>query len=281
MLDTQTATSDSGSGVGRTPCRQLPLQLRARDSDVAGILPENGPAAAEQSPTTARPAPLMLPDHPGEPVECGARSGPPTGRISSSCWCWCLMGSADGAGHFTRRFRETNSPYKGAYIDFNLNLNLPSPGGTGFLPPQQMRSASAVDYPDRPAGELYCRVPQDSTLDYVRGFRNIPCETRPGKRAPTVKMCESDDNYVPLNDGFNWKGDPNATVSGQDVPQLPPGSPPMQVTPQPPPPLAVAEYDPATGTYVGPDGNVYTQSDLAHSAKGKSWQSMLTPPSGN
>ncbi len=28
----------------------------------------------------------------------------------------------------------------------------------------------------------------------VRGARNIPCETRPGKRAPTVKMCESDEN---------------------------------------------------------------------------------------
>ncbi len=36
-------------------------------------------------------------------------------------------------------------------------------------------------------------------------------------------MCESNENYVPLNDGYNWKGDPNATLSGQAVPQLPPG----------------------------------------------------------
>ena len=46
----------------------------------------------------------------------------------------------------------------------------------------------------------------------------------PGKRAPSVAMCESDENYVPLNDGFNWKGDPNATISGQAIPQLRPGT---------------------------------------------------------
>jgi len=116
----------------------------------------------------------------------------------------------------------------------------------------------------------------------VRGVRNIPCETRPGKRAPTVKMCESDENYVPLNDGFNWKGDPNATLSGQDIPQLPPGSPPQQAAPPAPPPIAAAEYDPATGSYVGPDGHVYTQADLARSpAQQQTWQAMLLPPGGS
>ena len=84
---------------------------------------------------------------------------------------------------------------------------------------------SDVDAPERPAGELYCRVPQDSDLN-VRGVRNIPCETVPGKRAPTVEMCESNEQYVPLNDGYNWKGDPNATLSGQGVPQYAPGADP-------------------------------------------------------
>jgi phospholipid/cholesterol/gamma-HCH transport system substrate-binding protein len=60
----------------------------------------------------------------------------------------------------------------------------------------------------------------------VRGVRNVPCETKPGKRAPTVEMCESDEQYVPLNDGLFWKGDPNATLSGQSVPQYPKGGPP-------------------------------------------------------
>jgi phospholipid/cholesterol/gamma-HCH transport system substrate-binding protein len=114
----------------------------------------------------------------------------------------------------------------------------------------------------------------------VRGARNLPCETRPGKRAPTVKMCESDENYIPLNDGYNWKGDPNATLSGQSIPQPPPGTPPTSPAPPPnPAPMAVAVYDPATGSYVGPDGRVYTSADLARPAdKEKTWQTMLIPP---
>jgi phospholipid/cholesterol/gamma-HCH transport system substrate-binding protein len=91
-------------------------------------------------------------------------------------------------------------------------------------------------------------------------------------------MCESDENYVPLNEGYNWKGDPNATLSGQDVPQAPPGTPPDRVPPAPPP-VAIATYDPSTGTYVGPDGKVYTQADLAQTApKEHTWQNMLIPP---
>jgi phospholipid/cholesterol/gamma-HCH transport system substrate-binding protein len=152
------------------------------------------------------------------------------------------------------------------------------------MPAQQQRTASFEDYPDRPAGDVYCRVPQDSQLN-VRGARNIPCETVPGKRAPTVKMCESDERYVPLNDGYNWKGDPNATVTGQAVPQPPPGTPGSTALPPAvpePPPIAAAEYDPATGTYVGPDGNVYIQTDLARNAANPhTWQSMLIPPTGN
>ncbi|OJZ75904.1 mammalian cell entry protein [Mycobacterium paraffinicum] len=170
--------------------------------------------------------------------------------------------------------RDIKSAYRGVYLSFNLNLNEPPPCTTGYLPANQVRSPSEVDYPDRPPGDMYCRVPQDSRLN-VRGVRNAPCETRPGKRAPTVKMCESDEEYVPLNDGNSWKGDPNATYSGQAVPQ------PREPT-APPPPVAVATYDPATGTYTGPDGRQYTQSDLA--AGGGSnhrWQDMLVPPKGN
>jgi phospholipid/cholesterol/gamma-HCH transport system substrate-binding protein len=156
--------------------------------------------------------------------------------------------------------------YRGIYLDFNLNLNLPPPCNTGFLPVRQQRSPSDQDYPERPAGELYCRVPQDSDLN-VRGVRNIPCENNPAKRAPTVEMCESDEQYVPLNDGYNWKGDPNATLSGQGVPQYAPG---------PPAPVAAVPYDPATGAYIGPDGKRSTQADLAHPGN-KTWQSMLVP----
>ncbi len=161
--------------------------------------------------------------------------------------------------------RNVTTPYPGAYMSFNLSLNQPPPCTTGFLPAQQQRVPALEDAPERPGGDLYCRVPQDSPLS-VRGARNVPCITRPGKRAPTVEMCESDQNYVPLNDGYNWKGDPNATLSGQPVPQ--------------PPPISGAQYDPATGRFLGPDGQAYTRTDLAPgSAEPRSWQSMLLPGS--
>ena len=178
--------------------------------------------------------------------------------------------------------RNTKQAYKGGYLSFNLNLNLPPACLTGFLPPQQQRVPTDVDYPPRPAGNLYCRVPQDSPFN-VRGARNIPCETKPGKRAPTAGMCESDEHYVPLNDGYNWKGDPNATLSGQPVPQPPSGTTNSGAPPQapPPPPIAVAQYDPNTGSYLGPDGRMYTQTDLARDAnQHQSWQDMLLPPKG-
>ncbi|WP_071289092.1 MCE family protein [Mycolicibacterium llatzerense] len=171
------------------------------------------------------------------------------------------------------------TPYRGIYLDFKLNMNLPPPCNTGFLPIKQQRIPSEVDYPERPAGELYCRVPQDSDLN-VRGVRNIPCENNPAKRSPTVELCESNEPYVPLNDGYVWKGDPNATLTGQGVPQYAPGTDPRQnpgAPPGPAPPVAFVPYDPATGGYVGPDGKPYTDSDLAATTKGKTWQSMLTP----
>jgi phospholipid/cholesterol/gamma-HCH transport system substrate-binding protein len=197
--------------------------------------------------------------------------------------------------------KDHKQDYNGAFLSFNLNLNLPPPCTTGFLPVQQQRAAAFQDYPDPPPGDLYCRVPQDSVLN-VRGAHNTPCETKPGKRAPTAAMCESDEDYIPLNDGFNWKGDPNATYTGQSVPQIRTGEtpPPDQVPPagplppapgpEPPPPapgpepppLAAVQYDPATGTYVGPDGHVYTQSNLAQGAnEERTWQQMLIPPTEN
>ncbi len=183
--------------------------------------------------------------------------------------------------------RDTKQDYRGLYLSFNLNLNLPPPCTTGFMPAQQQRQAADVDFPEPPDGDVYCRVPQDSALA-VRGARNIPCASKPGKRAPTAAMCESDENYVPLNDGYNWKGDPNATLSGQSVPQPRTGTPGVAQPPADPlplpagaaPPIAAAIYDPATGIYIGPDGKPYTQSNLAPGGGPSTWQDMLTPPKG-
>jgi phospholipid/cholesterol/gamma-HCH transport system substrate-binding protein len=177
--------------------------------------------------------------------------------------------------------RNTKQDYNGGFLSFNLNLNLPPACATGFLPPSQRRAAALEDYPPPPDGDLYCRVPQDAPFN-VRGARNTPCVERPGKRAPTAAICESDENYMPLNDGYNWKGDPNATLSGQDIPQpRDPSAPGAGPPPLPPPPIAIAQYDPSSGSYVGPDGRTYTQTDLADGGGPKVWQDMLVSPAGN
>ena len=51
---------------------------------------------------------------------------------------------------------------------------MPPPCMTGFLPAQQQRVPTFEDYPDRPPGDLYCRIAQDAPFN-VRGARNLPC----------------------------------------------------------------------------------------------------------
>lgn len=255
-------------------------QLKQQDEAVAGLITEGGPAAAEATALIERLQPT-LPVLLANLVSIG---GVALTYQSSIEQLLVLLpqGVASLQGINVANL-DTKQDYKGVYLSFNTNINLPPVCSTGFLPAQQRRVPTFEDYPERPKGDLYCRTPQDAAFN-VRGARNIPCTTVPGKRAPTVRMCESDENYIPLNDGYNWKGDPNATMSGQAIPQLPTGAVPAPVgAPAPaPPPIAVAEYDPATGTYVGPDGKTYVQADLGSQApQDRTWQSMLTPPGEN
>jgi phospholipid/cholesterol/gamma-HCH transport system substrate-binding protein len=279
VVDTQTDTSESVQAWA-AHLATITDQLRNNDAAVAGVLHNGSGAAAETRRLFDRLQPT-LPILLANLVSVGDVAV--TYRDDLEQLLVLLPQGLQIMQAIGVPNHNTKQDYKGAFLDFNLNLNLPPPCTTGFLPIQQQRVATYEDYPDRPTGDLYCRVPQDSPFN-VRGVRNAPCETVPGKRAPTVKMCESNENYVPLNDGYNWKGDPNATLSGQDIPQLPPGMSALQGIPAPmaPPPLAVAEYDPATGTYVGPDGRVYTQANLARAATAaQTWQAMLMPPTGN
>jgi phospholipid/cholesterol/gamma-HCH transport system substrate-binding protein len=285
VLNSQVQTEDSIE----TWARRMAIitgQLEARDTAFAGLLEAGGPALNEGRALFDRVAPA-LPLLLANMVSLGDIAITYRSDIEQLLVLF-PQGTAVMSG-IALANSGTKQDYRGIYLDFNLNLNLPPPCNTGFLPVQQQRSPAVTDAPERPAGELYCRVPQDSTLN-VRGARNIPCETKPGKRAPTAAMCESDENYVPLNDGFNWKGDQNATLSGQAVPQPRTGTPAAAAEaagvppPAAPPPgaIAAAEYDPATGTYVGPDGKTYTQSNLARGAsKDQTWQSMLLPPPGS
>jgi phospholipid/cholesterol/gamma-HCH transport system substrate-binding protein len=271
VLDSQT-NSSSAIQQWASHLATVTAQLKTHDQAVAGVIDNGGPALDEARQLVERLQPTL----PVLMANLVSVSQVALTYHSALEQILVLLPQnvAIEQGSFLANV-NTKQDYKGAYLSFNLNLNLPPPCTTGFLPAQQMRNPALQDYPNRAPGEVYCRVPQDSEFN-VRGARNLPCETRPGKRAATVKLCESDEPYVPLNDGFNWKGDPNATITGQDIPQLPPGSPPPVV---PAPPIATALYDPATGTYTGPDGRQYTQSDLAQTApKDKTWESMLLPP---
>jgi phospholipid/cholesterol/gamma-HCH transport system substrate-binding protein len=270
LLDAQIDTSDS-IHAWAAHMAAITGQLRDADPSVAGVIEHAGTAAEESRQLIERLQPTV-------PVLLANLASLSKVAVTYHNGIEQLLvlipqGVAMVQGAIVAN-HNTIQDYKGGYLDFNLNVNLPPPCATGFLPAQQRRPAVLTDAPDRPEGDLYCRIPQDAPQN-VRGARNIPCETRPGKRAPTVKMCESDENYVPLNDGTSWKGDPNATTSGQDIPQLPPESPPAATGPA----LAVAQYDPTTGSYLAPDGHVYTQSDLSRDAtEGRTWQSMLLPP---
>jgi phospholipid/cholesterol/gamma-HCH transport system substrate-binding protein len=282
VLDSQTNTSDAIQAWASN-LATVTSELQTHDADVAGVIDKVGPAVAEVRQLVERLQPT-LPILLTNLVSVGQVALTYQNDIEQLLVLLPQSVAYSQAGIVANV--NTKQDYKGQYLSFNLNLNLPPPCTTGFLPAQQQRIPTFEDYPDHAPGDLYCRVPQDSPWN-VRGARNIPCETVPGKRAPTVKLCESDEQYVPLNDGYNWKGDPNATLSGQDIPQLPPGTPPAAApgpVPPPaatpsPPPVATAEYDPATGKYVGPDGKLYTQSDLAQPApEEKTWQTMLLPP---
>jgi hypothetical protein len=89
-----------------------------------------------------------------------------------------------------------NWPDGWARGDFALTIDDPPICTVGFMPQNQWRSPSDTSDIDTPDG-LYCKLPQDSPLA-VRGARNYPCMGHPGKRAPTVEICNSDKPYMPL-----------------------------------------------------------------------------------
>ena len=232
--------------------------------------------------------------------------------------------------------------------DFAATVSDPPACTVGFLPPSSWRSPADESDIDTPDG-LYCKLPQDSPIA-VRGARNFPCIRHPGKRAPTVDLCNSDRPYSPLamrehvfgpypfdpsliaqgvppddrttlNENIYAPVEgtplppgpvspleapiadapPPATVPPADAATLPPGDGPLmpeQAGPAPPPPdpgalpvapsaftgagpedvpeIAVAQYNPRTGEYVGSDGKVYRVTNLvADTPLSKSWKDLL------
>lgn len=251
--------------------------------------------------------------------------------------------------------------------DFALTISDPPPCTVGFIPPSQWRNPAdeeVIDTPDK----LYCKLPQDSPIS-VRGARNYPCMGHPGKRAPTVELCNDPKGFLPTAIRQHYLGpgpfDPNlvaqgvplddrvdfneriyAPIEGTPLPPgvaavgsppdaPPPGAPPLgpppgpapaaldpvapppppgnslngmlipagpsaeappgEVVPPPPPAdgavpaapsafngresggpsVATAHYDPDTGEYLTPDGQLQQVKNLAAGGAPKSWKDLL------
>ena len=207
-----------------------------------------------------------------------------------------------------------NNPTGKPMGDFAVSVADPPSCTVGFLPPSEWRSPADVTEMDTPDG-LYCKLPQDSPID-VRGARNYPCIEYPGKRAATVQDCASDKPFTPLAMRQHVLGpypiDPNLIAQGippdnrvdlganlyapVDGTPLLPGEPPPQPSIGVPDPtmapssfddngsgpdssVEFAQYNPHTGAYMAPDGNLYRQSNLATVAAPKSWTDLMPGPS--
>ncbi|QZT59601.1 MCE family protein [Mycolicibacterium austroafricanum] len=204
-----------------------------------------------------------------------------------------------------------NNPTGMALSEFSLTLGDPPACSVGFLPPSSWRSPADLTDVDTPDG-LYCKLPQDSPIG-VRGTRNFPCIEQPGKRAPTVEICQSDKPYEPLamrqhvlgpypidpaliaqgvppDDRITFGDQIFGPLDGTPMPAAAP-EPAAGPTPVAPdgavpaapssvdgagagPSVAVATYNPETGQYATPDGGVFTQSNLVQAAP-DSWEDML------
>ena len=143
----------------------------------------------------------------------------------------------------------------------------------GFLDPSNWRPPEDTTTIDTPDG-LYCKLPQNSPIG-MRGIRNFPCQTKPGKRAPTAAMCNSDERYEPLATRQPLIGkypkDPILLRQGI-VPSSNTGS--GQQSADNGVRVASASYNPSDGSYVGSDGKAYRQTDLTGN-RPATWQAMM------
>jgi phospholipid/cholesterol/gamma-HCH transport system substrate-binding protein len=255
LLDSQAETTDAIKTWARSLANVT--QTVANDDPQVRTLLENGPGAANEASallTQIKPTlPVLLANltslgqvlvtyHPG--IEQLLVLLPPTVAATES-------------------FGPRKNPTGVAMGDFAITISDPPACTVGFLPPSQWRSPADQTTIDTPDG-LYCKLPQDSPLN-VRGARNIPCAEHPGKRAPTVEICDSDKPFEPLAMRPHALGpapfDPNTIAQGvppddrvnfgdqifapTEGTPMPPGAPsPLGAPPAPGPAPQPAELPP-------------------------------------
>jgi phospholipid/cholesterol/gamma-HCH transport system substrate-binding protein len=173
-----------------------------------------------------------------------------------------------------------NNPTGMTMGDFTLSMNDPPACTVGFLPPSSWRSPADLSDVDTPDG-LYCKLPQDSPIA-VRGARNYPCMGHPGKRAPTVEICNSDKPFDPLALRQHALGpypiDPNLIAQG-----VPPDDRvdfgdqifgPLEGTPMPPAAPAPAPPPMDALPPAGPDGGAPIAAPSAFAPNGSGGPSV-------
>jgi virulence factor Mce-like protein len=323
LLDGQLASTDSIRTWAHS-LAGITDQLNTNDPQWRGIL-TNGPGAADEA------SALLNQIKPTLPVLLASLST--VGQIAvtyNKSLEQLLVLLPPYIGSIQAVGSPLNNPTGMTLGDFTLTISDPPACTVGFLPPSQWRSPEDTSDADTPEG-LYCKLPQDSPTA-VRGARNYPCMDHPGKRAPTVEICDSDKPFEPLAMRQHATGpnpfDPNLIAQGippddrttfQDhiygplqgtpmptgpVPAPPngppskpggftgpvglppiappdtgggPGAAPSAFKPGSPggPSVAIATYDPATGHYATPDGNVARQTNLVQSGGQQSWKDLL------
>ncbi len=189
LLDGQAASADAVRTWSRS-LAGITQTVSADDAQLRGLL-QNGPGAANEGSrlfTQLKPTlPILL------------ANLTTVGKIAvtyNASLEQMLVLFPPFAGATQAQGSPPHNPTGMTLGDFTIVNDDPPACTTGFLPPSSWRSPNDLTDVDTPDG-LYCKLPQDSPIG-VRGARNYPCMGQPGKRAPTVEICESDKPYEPL-----------------------------------------------------------------------------------
>ena len=138
VLDSQSNTSDAIQ-TWASNLATVTSELKTHDQDVAGLLDKGGPAFGEAQQLIQRLQPT-LPIVLANLVSVGQVALTYQANIEQLLVLLPQV-TAEAGGTFVAN-QNTKQDYRGEYLSFNLNLNLPPPCTTGFLPAQQRRVPS-------------------------------------------------------------------------------------------------------------------------------------------